>query len=134
MAKEPKKPKPARFTLGSLYLAAGLVVGFLVLTKMIPAMNTIVDDKAVPRQSDSGGWHAIVIELSRWTSSHQQLCIAAIAIVAIAGIVLPFLIRPMRYVVWAAALAIFLLDVALVGGGYGHVITGLLEEANDLNR
>jgi hypothetical protein len=133
MAKALKKPNPARFTLGSLYLAAGLVVGFLVLTKMLPAMNTIVDEKVTSQQS-GGGWHAIVLKLSSWVCAHQSVCMVAIAIIAVGGFVIPFLIRPMRYLVWAAALAVFLFDVALVGGGYGNVISGLLKEANDLNR
>jgi hypothetical protein len=134
MAKELKKPKPTRFTLGSLYLAAGLVVGYLVLTKMLPAMNTIVDERVKAQQSDGGSWQAIVLDLSRWVCAHESICMMGIAIIAIGGFVIPFLIRPMRYVVWAAALAVFLFDVALVGGGYGNVITGLLKEANEMSR
>ena len=134
MAKEEKKRKPPPFTLASLYLAAGLAVCFLLLTKMIPAMNSIVDEKVKAKEPESGGWHAIVLGLSGWVSAHQSICIMAFAVVGIGGFVLPFLIRPTRYLVWAVALAFFLLDVALVGGAYGNVISGLLKEVNNVNR
>ena len=134
MAKDEKKRKPPPFTLASLYLAAGLGVCFLILTKMVPAMNTVVDEKVNARQADSGGWHAFVLELSGWVCAHQSFCILAFAVFGIGGFVLPFVIRPTRYLVWAAALIVFLLDVAFVAGGYGSMITGLLKEANNLNR
>ncbi len=134
MAKDQKKRKPSPFTLAPLYLAAGLAVCFLVLTKMVPAMNTIVDEKVKAKQPEAGGWHEVVLGISNWVCAHQSVCITAFAIVGIAGFVLPFLIRPARYLVWAFALAVFLIDVALAGGGYWNMISGLLKEANNLNR
>lgn len=133
MSKEQKKSKPIRFTLGSLYLAAGLAVCFLVLTKMVPAMNTIVDEKVRARQADAAAWNGIVLGLSGWVCAHQPICVAFFALVAVGGFVLPFLIRPARYLVWAVALAVFLFDVALAGAGYWNMIGGVLKEANNLN-
>jgi hypothetical protein len=135
MAKEGTKPKkPPPFTLASLYLAAGLAVCFIVLTKMVPAMSGIVDEKVKTQQSADSGWHGVTLQLSAWACSHQSVLITAFAVIGIGGFVLPFMIRPTRYVVWAAALAVFLLDVALAAGGWWNTVSGLLKEANELNR
>ena len=75
-----------------------------------------------------------MLALSGWVCDHQSFCILAFAVIGIGGFVLPFLIRPTRYLVWAVALAVFLLDVAFVAGGYGNMISGLLKETNNLSR
>ena len=132
MAKDETKPKkPPRFTLASLYLAVGLAVCFLVLTKMIPAISGIVDEK-VQRQQSSGGWHAVTLQLSAWACAHESVLIMAFAVIGIGGFILPFLIRPMRYLIWAIALAVLVLDVALAAGGWWNTVGGLLKEANNL--
>jgi hypothetical protein len=135
MAKdETKRKKPPPFTLASLYLAVGLAVCFIVLTKMVPAMSGIVDEKVKTRQSADGGWHAVTLQLSAWACSHQSVLVTAFTVVAIGGFILPFVIRPTRYLIWAAALAVFLLDVALAAGGWWNTVGGLLKEANELSR
>ncbi len=129
-----KKQNPARFTLAPLYLAAGLFVCYIVLTKMIPAMTGIVDERAKAQPADLSGWHGLTLELSHWASSHKSFCLTTVTILAIGGFVLTFLLKSARYVIWAFALLVFFLDVALAGGGYWNMLSGLLKEANNLNR
>jgi hypothetical protein len=134
MPKEEKKPRSIRFTLASLYLVAGLTVWFLVLTKMVPAMNSMVDQQVRGKAAQVGTWNTMVVRLSEWVCAHEAVSMALIAIVGVAGFVLPFVIRPARYLVWVAALAVFLLDVALAGSGYWTMIGGALKDVDDLAR
>ena len=136
MPKADTKPskKPPPFTLASLYLAVGLAVCFIVLTQMVPAMSGIVDEKVTAQRARDGGWHALTLELSAWALAHQSLVITAFTVIGIAGFVLPFIVRPTRFLIWAAALAVFALDVALAAGGWWNTVSGLLKEANQLNR
>lgn len=134
MDKDQKKPKSSRLTLAPLYLAAGLVVCYIVLTRMIPAMSGVVDERAKTQQAEPTGWHGLTLELSRWANSHKSLCLTAVTVLAVAGFVLTFLLKPARYLIWLLALLIFFLDVALAGGGYWNMLSGLLKEANNLNR
>ena len=133
MAKEEKKPKPSRFTMAPLYFAAGLAVGYIILTKMVPAMSGIVDDRGMQHQ-EPGAWQGVTLALSSWVRAHSSTTITALAVLGLGGFVVPLLIRPARFLVWLAALAVFLFDVALVGGSYGQMLTGLLREANKVNR
>jgi hypothetical protein len=134
VSKDQKKPKAFRFTLASLYLAAGLAVWFLVLTRMVPAMNSLVDQKVRGKPEKIGTWNAIVLGLSDWVCAHQTISLAVLVIIGMAGFVLPFVIRPARYLVWITAFAVFLLGVVLAGSGYWSMIGGAIREANDLTR
>ena len=115
------------------YVTVGLAVYFIVLTKMVPAMNAIVDARVRGKPQELGAWNGIVVGLSSWTCAHQSISIMFLGLLAACGFVLPFVIRPTRYLVWAIALAVFLLDVALAGGGYWNMIGGVLKETNNLN-
>ena len=130
---KPKKPKPPRYTLAPLYLAAGLAVCYLVLTQMVPAMHAVTDDGPIQRPPVEG-WPGVSLAISGWVRTHPTTTITAFAIVAVAGFALPFLIRPAKYLVWLAALAVFLLDVALAAGGYWQMIMSLLSETDKVAR
>lgn len=134
MAKDESKPKKAPpFTLASLYLAAGLAVCFVVLTRLVPATAGVLDERAKSPPEDSAGWHEVAMKLSQLVSNHQMTCITAFAIIAIAGFMLPFLVRTGRYLVWAAALVVFFFDLTLVVISFGHMLSGLLKEAGNLS-
>jgi len=134
MAKDETKPKKSPpFTLASLYLAAGLAVCFIVLTRLMPATAGVLDERAKRPPEDSAGWHERAMELSQSVSNHQTWYITAFAIVAIAGFMLPFLVRPSRYLVWAAALIVIFFDLTLLVIGFGHMLSGLLKEAGNLS-
>lgn len=128
MAEAPKKPKPSRLTLAPLYLAAGLAVCYLVLTHMIPALGGIAEG-GFERQPEPSGWFGLTLRLSALVRENSQTTIACLAIVGVAGFVLPILVRPAKYLVWAMALIVFLLAVGFVAGSYGHLITRLLRDA-----
>ena len=119
--------------MAPLYLAVGLAVCYIILTKMIPAMSGIVDERA-KQQQEPAAWQGLALALSTWVRAHSSTTITAFAVLSVGGIVLPFLVRPARLLVWLVALAVFLFDVALVGGSYGQMITGLLKEANKVGR
>jgi hypothetical protein len=133
MSDDKPKRKPSRLTLAPLYLAAGLAVCYLVLTQMIPVLRGIATDDARKPETVSG-WAAVAFRLSDVVRANSSATITVAAAVAIAGFLLPLLIRPARYLVWLAALAVFLLDVALAGGTYVSVILNLAESATNLGR
>ncbi len=127
-AKKTKKPKPG-ISLAPLYLAAALAVCYLVLTRMVPAMHTVTEQK--PGQDAAPtGWLAVSLDLSDFVRSHSVTTIVAFSFLALAGFALPIIFRPARFLVWFAALAFFLLDVALAAGGYLQMILKLIDEAN----
>ena len=132
MPEPAKMLRRSRFTLAPLYLAAGLVVGFLVLTQMIPAMNSVLNPRLEIKHERSDSWHKAVLRISDWACAHRSFCIMVVVIGVVAGFIAPLWFRSMRYFVWGMALVVFLIDVALVGGGYGNVLSGLLREANEL--
>src|SRR5262245_38179502 len=131
MAEEKKKPTAGRYTLAPIYLAAGLAVCYLVLTRMVPAMQAAATDR--PNELATHGWPAVTMELSSWVCRHRVTTLTAFAILSLAGFALPLLVRPARYLVWLAALAVFLFDVAAAGGGYWQMLTTLLLEANKVS-
>jgi hypothetical protein len=124
-----KKPKRSRFTLGPIYLAAGLAVCFLVLTRMVPTMHALTDD-APGRARPVEGWAGASLAASDWVRAHSTATIVIFAAIAVGGFAMPLVVRPSRFLVWLAALAVFLLDVALAAGGYLRMIMRLLDEAN----
>jgi hypothetical protein len=132
MSNEPKKAKPTRLTVAPLYLAAGLAACFLVLTKMIPSLQKVADEKTPAPRANPDAWGGLVAALSNWVCNHQSVCITAFVVVAAAGFVLPLLIRPTRYLVWLAAVAIFFLDVALAASSWWAGVGRLLNEANNM--
>jgi|GEM_PF-4277477 hypothetical protein len=134
MAEPRPKPKPSRLTLAPLYLAAGLVVCYLVLTRMVPTMSSIVDERVAGRPQELSGWLGVSVRLSAVVREHATTCIVLFSVVAAAGFVLPALWRPTKYLVWAAAIAIFLFDVALAAGGYWQMIGKLIDETNQVGR
>jgi hypothetical protein len=101
---------------------------------MVPAMNSIVDDTEKFRAGDRSAKYQIVVLASQWVCDHQLISISGFAVIALAGFILPFVIRPMRHVVWVAAVAVFLLDVALAGAGYWRMLGTALKEAEGLSR
>ena len=134
MAKEENKRKPPPFTLASLYLAAGLAVCFIVSTRLIPATAGVLDERANKQPADSSGWHHLAIDFSKLVSSQQMFVITVFTVIGIVGFMLPFLVRPSRYLIWIAALIVFFFDLTLVVIGFGHMLSGLLKEAGNLSR
>ncbi len=135
MAEPRPKPKPSKLTLAPLYLAAGLVVCYIVLTRMVPTMSSIVDERGVAgRPREPSGWLGVSVRLSATVRAHASDCIVLFAVIGVAGFVLPALWRPAKYLVWAAAIAIFLLDVALAAGGYWQMLSKLIDETNQVGR
>jgi hypothetical protein len=133
MAKDEAKPrKSPPFTIASLYLAAGLAVCFIVLTRLIPTTAGVLDERAKKSPEDSGGWHAVTMALSQLVTNHPAPVITMFAIIATFGFVLPFLVRPSRYLVWIAALIVIFFDLTLLVIGFGHMLSGLLKEAGSL--
>ena len=51
-------------------------------------------------------WHGLAIELSDWVRARHVASIAALATLAMAGFILPFLWRPARLLVWLVALVV----------------------------
>jgi len=129
MSRDGQKPKPRRYTLAPLYLAAGLFVCYLVLTRMVPAMQSVTADDS---NRSAGGWSAVALELSNWVRGHAEVTITLFVLIAIGGVVVPILFRPARLLVWIAAIAIFLFDVALAGAGYWNMLNTLMREANQV--
>ena len=56
MSEQTKKTNPSRFTRAPLYLAAGLVAGYVVLTRMIPTLNKVADDNVRRRSDPPNDW------------------------------------------------------------------------------
>jgi hypothetical protein len=129
MVTQPKQPRRRRFTLASLYLALGIGVGYLVLTRMVPAMHAIAEGGLGAQRREASGWEAFAGRLSLWVVSHPAASKLLAVGIALAGFLLPIWVRSTRYLVWLLALAVFLLDVGLAGAGYWSMISRLLQEA-----
>jgi hypothetical protein len=119
----------SRFTLASLYLAAGLGVLYLLLSLVVPAVERVTDTRSAA--SGESGWQASVLKASRILRTHGDTAAWATAAAALAGFVLPLLIRPARYLVWLLAVAVFLLDIAVVVGSYSGMLGQAIREANE---
>lgn len=125
---EPKKPKQPRFTLASFHLAVSLGVSYVLLRIMVPALARVASGAGRPDQA--AGWYGLTLQLSDWVVANSHVCIAGGSVLILAGFLLPVFLRPGRYVVWAAALAVIVLDIALVVGSVGHAYSTVLDAAN----
>ena len=133
MPKENPKPRSSRFTLAPLYLAAGLAVGYLLVTRFIPKLEEVVGEPNKQPTQDAAPT-PFALQVSNWAQQHPSTCLTALVTVAIAGFVLAIFVKPARFLVWLLALTVFLGDVALVATAYGRMISTLLQEAMGLDR
>jgi len=127
MASDAKERRRSRWTLGPLYLGAALVVCYLILTQMIPAIQGVTAQPG--RVGPASGSTGIPFQISKWACEHRSTVATLFVAVGIAGILLPLLLRPTRYLVWLLVLTVLATDVLLAAGSYWHMLQGALKEA-----
>jgi hypothetical protein len=101
-----------RLTTAPFMLAAGLGLGLVLLTTLVPQVwpSLLGSDPAEVLR----GWPLRVWRLAEFCQDRQPAIVAAIATLSILTLLLSYSLRLLRPVVWAAALLVVFADAGIV--------------------
>lgn len=107
--KRSKKP-PRRIPLSPFYLVIGLALGYQLLARFVPMVWDGLLQGGLAQASTFTGLPGLVFRLARFCALDPPFVMMVLGGVGLAGFVIAFTARPLRFVVWLAALAVILID------------------------
>jgi hypothetical protein len=103
-----------RFPVSALTLGIGLGLGFLLLTRFVPMLWGSLLPHGLDQAAALRGWPGVVWRAAVLAHVNQRAALAAIAGVSALGLVVGYHVRPVRWALWLAAVAVMVLDAAIL--------------------
>ena len=113
-SRKPARPRRSRFSIAPVILASGLVVGHQLLTRLVPMVWGSMLPGGLMQARTFRGWAGLVWNVAVWM--HGDFAGTAVVLGSIAGVgfLVAMFARPLRPLVWLAAVAVIGLDAGIV--------------------
>jgi hypothetical protein len=113
MSRQSARPR-GRISTAPLMLALGLVLGYQLLVRLVPRVWGTLLPGGWEQASMLRGWPGLVWRLAIACHLNFSLALAIGAVIVGAAIIVSGWIRPLRFLVWLAAVGVILLDAGIV--------------------
>jgi hypothetical protein len=110
----PPKRRASWFSLAPIYLALGLIVGFALLVIFVPMLWSALLPGGLEQTERLFGLPALVWRLSLLLRLRSQTAVMILAGLAVSGFVVSTILRPLRFLVWLAAIGVVVLDAGIL--------------------
>jgi hypothetical protein len=109
----PPRPRPRRLSLSAIYLALGLVLGYQLLVRFVPMVWGSLLPGGLTQANQLRGWPGVVWRLAIVAHVRFPAVATTLGIVGAAGFLLGA-IRPLRLLVWLAAVVVIAIDAGIL--------------------
>jgi hypothetical protein len=110
----PPKRRAGWFSKAAVYLGLGLGLAYVLLVQMVPMMWSTLLPAGIEQADTLVGLPAIVWHLSVLFRLRTQSALVILGGLTAAGFVVSALLRPLRFVVWLAAVAVVVIDAGIL--------------------
>jgi hypothetical protein len=110
----PPKRRRGWFSIAPIYFGLGLALGYVLLVRFVPMMWTALLPGGIEQASELTGLPALVWRLSVLFRLRSESAIVILGGLAGAGLLISTILRPLRLVVWLAAVGVVLVDAGIL--------------------
>jgi hypothetical protein len=110
----PPRRRVRWFSKAAVYLGLGLALGYVLLVQMVPMMWGTLLPRGIDQANTLVGLPALVWRLSVVFRLRSGSALVILGGLTAAGFVASALLRPLRFVVWLAAVAVVALDAGIL--------------------
>ena len=103
-----------RFTTAPLVLALGLVVGYQLLVRLVPQVWSTTLPGGLAQARFFRGWPGLVWHVALFCHRNFSTVLLVGGLLVAGAIVVGGWLRPLRFLVWLAAVAVILADAGIV--------------------
>jgi hypothetical protein len=109
-----RQQRRGRPSTAPIVLAIGLVLGYQLLVRLVPKVWASLLPGGLDQAAQFRGWPGLVARLSVTCQQNFTATIAVGAGIVIAAYLWGRWVRPLRFLVWLAALAVIVLDAGII--------------------
>lgn len=113
MERRGRRPR-ARVTTAPVVLAAGLVLAYLLLTRLVPVLWESLLPHGLEQAAGLRGWPGLVWRAAVFCHWHPRAVWTAIGATLVTGLLVGGLARPLRVLVWLAAVGVIVADAGIL--------------------
>jgi hypothetical protein len=113
LAKPPKR-RAGWFSIAPIYLGLGLVLGYILLVRLVPMIWSALLPGGIEQAQHLTGLPAVVWRLSVLFRVRSEGVVLILGGLVGAGFLVSTLLRPLRFLVWLAAVALVLVDAGIL--------------------
>ncbi|MEO6810313.1 MAG: hypothetical protein ABI353_14450 [Isosphaeraceae bacterium] len=106
--------KPRRFSTAPLIVALGFVTGYQSLARLVPRVWAATFPGGLEQAETLFGWPSLVWRLSTACRFHFLEVVIVMGMVTTLAFVTSTWLRPLRFLVWFAAIALILIDAGIL--------------------
>ena len=110
----PARSRKSRFSTAPIVLALGLVLGYQLLSRLVPMVWSTMLPGGLEQARTFRGWPGLVWRLAVACHADFAGVLVVLGGIAAAGVFLSTWVRPLRFLVWLAAVASILIDAGIV--------------------
>ncbi len=113
MERRSRRPR-GRVTTAPLVLAVGLALGDLLLTRLVPVLWESLLPYGLEQAAGLRGWPGLVWRAAVFCHTHPRPVWAAIGASLVVGLLVGGVARPLRVLVWLAAVGVIVVDAGIL--------------------
>jgi len=113
MARPPRR-RLGWFSIAPIYLALGMVLAYQLLVRFVPMVWSALLPGGIELAPRLRGWPAVVWRFSVVCRFHFRGVAQILGAAALAGFLVSSFLRPFRFLVWIAAIAVMLIDAGIL--------------------
>lgn len=113
MERSQKRPRGGISTAPAV-LAVGLVVGYLILTRLVPSAWDSLLPHGLEQARTFRGWPGLVYRSAAYCHAYPSRVWVAIGAVVVASLFVSFCVRPLRFLVWLSAVGVIVANAGIL--------------------
>jgi hypothetical protein len=114
LKKMDRPPRRRRFSTAPLVMGLGLVLGYQLLVRLVPRVWSTTLPGGLGQARFLRGWPGLVYRLALFCYRDFSAVLLVGGLLVAAAVVVSGWLRPLRFLVWLAAVAVILADAGIV--------------------